>query len=114
MILPNAHLAVVDHRKVADYLLNAVHPDNGGKSKFFERLGYSRAEPSSLVAALKSLAVVGAVIERFESAHGQKYVVDGLLMSHTGENRSRPIRTVWIVEPSTGVPRLVTAYPREE
>ena len=74
--------------------------------------------PSRLTRSLGSncdhLAVVGAVIERCESAHGQKYVVDGLLMSHTGENRSRPIRTVWIVEPSTGVPRLVTAYPREE
>ena len=114
MTLPNAHLAVVDHRKVADYLLNAVHPDNGGKSKFFEELGYFRAEPSSLITALKSLAVVGAVIERIESVHGQKYVVDGMLMSHTGDNRSRPIRTVWIVEASTGVPRLVTAYPREE
>ena len=80
----------------------------------FSGLGYSRAEPSPLIAALKSIAVVGTAIERLESVHGQKYVVDGMLMSHTGENRSRPIRTVWIVESSTGVPRLVTAYPREE
>ncbi len=112
MTLPNAHLAVVDQRKVVDYLLNAAHPDNGGKSKFFEALGYSGADPSPLVGALKNIAVVGDVVERFESVHGEKYVVDGMLMSHTGQSRFRAIRTVWIVERSTGAPRLVTAYPR--
>jgi len=114
MKLPNAHLAVVDQRKVADYLLNAAHPDNGGKSKFFEGLGYVRSDPSPLVEALKSIAVVGEVVEQFESVHGQKYVVEGILMSHTEQDRSRAIRTVWIVERSTDAPRLVTAYPREE
>ena len=64
MTLPNAHLAVVDQREVADYLLNAAHPDNGGKSKFFEGLGYVRSDPSPLVEALKSIAGVGEVVER--------------------------------------------------
>ena len=61
----------------------------------------------------ESIAVLGEVVARFESVHGQKYVVDGMLMSHTEQNRSRAIRTVWIVERSTDAPRLVTAYPRE-
>jgi len=114
MTLSNAHLAVVDPRKVTAYLLNAGHPDNGGKSTFFEGLGYVRSDPSPLVEALKSIARGGEVIEQVESVHGQKYVVDGMLMSHTEQNRSRAIRTVWIVERSTDAPRLVTAYPREE
>jgi len=114
MTLPNAHVAVVDPRKVTAYLLNAGHPDNGGKSTFFEGLGYVRSDPSPLVEALKSIARGGEVIEQVESVHGQKYVVDGMLMSHTEQNRSRAIRTVWIVERSTDAPRLVTAYPREE
>ena|SRR5438270_670492 len=112
--LPNPHLAVVDHRKVVDYLLNPGHPDNGGKSRFFELLGYLRSDTAPLVAALKSVAEAGDVVERLESVHGQKYVVDGVLMSHTGQNRSRRIRTVWILERSTDAPRLVTAYPGEE
>ena len=113
MKLPNAHLAVVDHRKVGDYLLNAGHPDNGGKSKFFERLGYVPSDPSPLVSALKQVVETGEVVERLESIHGQKYVVDGMLVSHTEQNRSRHIRTVWILERSTDAPRLVTAYPGE-
>jgi hypothetical protein len=52
------------------------------------------------------------VVERSESVHGEKYIVDGMLMSHTEQSRSRAVRTVWIVERSTDAPRLVTAYPR--
>ncbi len=32
MKLPNAAQAVVTRGKIADYLLNAAHPDNGGKA----------------------------------------------------------------------------------
>jgi hypothetical protein len=35
MKMPNADLAVVDQDKVADYLLNPAHPENGGKAPFF-------------------------------------------------------------------------------
>ena len=112
--LPNAHLAVIDQRKVSDYLLNPAHPDNGGKSKFFELLGYSRTDASPLIRALKRVAEAGDAVERLDSIHGQKYVVDGMLMSHTEQDRSRPVRTVWIIARSTDAPRFVTAYPREE
>ena len=82
MKLPNADVAIVDHRKVADYLLNAAHADNGGKSKFFEGLGYNRSDASALVTALQSVAMSGEVAYRLESAHGQKYVVDGADVAH--------------------------------
>ena len=32
MKLPNAQLAIVDREKVVEYLLNPIHPDNGGES----------------------------------------------------------------------------------
>lgn len=41
MNLPNAHLAKVDRQKIADYLLNSAHPDNGGKANFFLGLGFT-------------------------------------------------------------------------
>jgi hypothetical protein len=56
MNLPNADQATVDPRKIADYLLNENHPDNGGKARFFERLGYGLHEIDSLVEALRDLA----------------------------------------------------------
>lgn len=40
MMLPNAHLAVVERLKMTGYLLNPAHPDNGGKAPFFRALGF--------------------------------------------------------------------------
>ena len=48
MILPNAEKAIVERDKIVDYLLNAAHPDNGGKATFFESLGFRRSKPELL------------------------------------------------------------------
>ena len=48
MHLPRAETATVDERKVAAYLLNAAHPDNGGKSRFFDELGYKPSDSAKL------------------------------------------------------------------
>ena len=114
MKLRNAHLAVIDRGKVLDYLLNAAHPDNGGKARFFEFLGYSRQDPERLMKALRDVGEYGDVISSAESAHGEKYVVDGWLSGHTQESRQWSIRTVWIIDPGEDAPRLVTAYPGKE
>lgn len=62
MRLPNAIRALVELAKVADYLLNAAHPDNGGKASFFEALGFALDEPSRLAAALLLVAQTGDVV----------------------------------------------------
>src|SRR5436305_1649137 len=54
--LPNAEKAIVEREKVANYLLNAAHPDNGGKAAFFEELGFRRADPETLAKALQKSA----------------------------------------------------------
>ena len=112
MKLPNGELAVVDLGKVADYLLNAAHPDNGGKARFFTALGFSTGEADQLAAALRAVALDGDVLTREQSAHGTKYVVVGSLLSPSG--RRPMVRTVWIVDQGQEFPRLVTAYPHEE
>jgi len=112
--LPNAHLAIVDRSKVLDYLLNEAHPDNGGKARFFGLLGYSREDPERLMQALREVAEHGEVVSSAESAHGQKYAVDGRLSGHTQESRQWSIRTVWIIDRREDAPRLVTAYPGKE
>jgi hypothetical protein len=112
--LRNAHLAVIDRGKVLDYLLNGAHPDNGGKARFFELLGYSREDPERLMKALRDIGEHGDVVSSAESAHGQKYVVDGRLSGHTQESRQWSVRTVWIIDRGHEAPRLVTAYPGKE
>ena len=52
--LPNAHKAIVERDKIADYLLNAAHPDNGGKAAFFESLGFRLALVADALKVLDS------------------------------------------------------------
>jgi hypothetical protein len=111
--LPNAHLATIERHKVVEYLLKAAHPDNSGKARFFESLSFSIEEPERLIAALRRVAENGHVIESAQSAHGQKYIVDGWLWAHTEENQRR-VRTVWIIDRDRETPRLVTACPGKE
>ena len=112
MKLPNAERAIVDLGKVRDYLLNAGHPDNGGKARFFAGLGFPMGDPVRLVGALRGVALSGDVVQQAESRHGTKYVVDGLLESPGG--KLPMVRTIWIVDSAQDLPRLVTAYPHEE
>jgi hypothetical protein len=109
--LPNAQRAIVDLGKITAYLLNASHPDNGGKARFFGELGFVRTEPVTLGEALRAVAVEGDVVRQAESPHGRKFVVDGAIQGPRG--RTASVRTIWIVDVGQDAPRLVTAYPGE-
>ena len=109
MKLPNAERATVERAKIADYLLNAAHPDNGGKARFFGDLGFIRTDPATLADALCAIAVAGDVARQADSPHGRKFVVDGAIQGTRG--RSAVVRTIWIINTGQDVPRLVTAYP---
>ena len=111
MRLPNAEKAVVERDKLVDYLLNAAHPDNGGKAAFFEGLGFCRAEPETLAKALRELARQAEVTRIATSPHGRKYVIVGQIKSPIG--KAADVQTIWIVDKGRNVARLVTAYPRK-
>jgi hypothetical protein len=112
MNLPNVELAEIAEAKIRAYLLNPAHPDGKAKARFFAALGFTPEAWEVFAAALRGLAMRSPVANRLESVHGTKYVVDGPIESPSGQSPS--VRTVWIVEAGRDVPRLVTAYPREE
>jgi hypothetical protein len=70
--LRNAHLAVVERSKVVDYLLNAAHPDNRGKARFFAALGFEIEHPERLMTSLQAVAKDGDAVEIAQSVHGEK------------------------------------------
>jgi hypothetical protein len=109
MKLPRADRAVVDQEKIQQYLLNASHPDNGGKADFFKCLGFRQAEWRILAGALQDLAREELVAKKTESPHGEKYIIVGKLRSPSG--RTASVKTIWIVDNGQERARLVTAYP---
>ena len=112
MKLPNAAKAVVEREKVAGYLLNPAHPDNGGKAQFFLGLGFQRDDWRPLAAAFRKLVEGQSAAKSMDSPHGRKYIVDGQIETPSG--KTPLLRTVWIVDRGFDTPRLVTAYPQEE
>ena len=109
MTVPGVEIAVVEERKVLDYLLAGGHPEGASKAAFFQALGFRRAEWQALVEALQDHARRHQVADIERSPYGTKYIVDGPIRSPDG--RAPMVRTVWIVDSGVEIPRLVTAYP---
>ncbi|MFY9269513.1 MAG: DUF6883 domain-containing protein [Candidatus Manganitrophaceae bacterium] len=107
--LPNADQAQVDREKITGYLLSATHPDGASKAKFFARFGFYLEDWEVLRAALWKHGVKYAVVKTVESAFGTRYSVEGAL--ETPDGRNPRIRTIWLVEKGSAIPRLITAYP---
>jgi hypothetical protein len=110
MKLPNAGNAVVDERKVREYLLSPSHPIGRFKARYFEGVGFPPEAWPGFIAVLLQLAAEGEaqMVEEFD--YGQKYVVRGHISAP-----GRPpvaVESVWIIRTGDDTPRLVTVYPR--
>ena len=112
MKLPNAENAYVAPEKLSDYLLSEAHDEGGPKSKFFRGVGFAEAMADSLSQSLKAIASGFEVLSETPTEHGMKYVVDGSLLSPTGQTVR--VRTVWMVRTEEDFPRFVTAYPSKK
>jgi hypothetical protein len=111
MRLPSAETALIDERKIRDYLLSTSHPVGRFKAAFFGSLGYRVDQWELLEKDLRSLLKNDAIpTERTE--YGQKYEVRGDVTGPSGE--SAEIVTVWIVLEGEDRPRLITAFPGGE
>lgn len=108
MRLPGGGDAVIDARKISDYILNPFHPRGRHKARvFLSALGLGPSGSRILLTALKSAAANHDAILSSLDVHGQRYVIDFPL---THEGRSVVVRSHWIVDASNGPPRFVTAY----
>lgn len=111
MQLPNLDKAIVAQAKVVEYLLAVDHPVGGGKAEFFLQFGFTATEWETLAGALLEQARTHAVTSSETTVFGTKYRIDGPLACPDG--RLTRIRSVWIIDNGSDVPRLVTAHPIE-
>ncbi len=107
--LPNAGRAVVDVRKIRDFILNPDHLDNKGRADFFFRFGFSRDNRRELRVALTAHAMSNPVVALTNTGHGRRYRLQCSVPSPDGRNPC--ITAVWISNSLEETPRLVTAFP---
>ncbi len=95
MRLPNADRAIVDERKVRDYLLSRSHPIGRFKAALLARVGFEAANWGDLVLQLRELAVRGDAIRGEASTYDEKYMISGILNGPRSLNLE--VTTVWLV-----------------
>jgi len=109
MKLPNRENAYIPSPKLRDYLLSNTHFIGRWKARFFRALGLDEMNADVLEQRLIAIAHSEEVKYVVPSAHGAKYVIEGLLQTPDGSLVK--VRTVWILETGDDRPRFVTAYP---
>ena len=109
MKLPGGEGAVIEDRKIRDYLLSDSHPVGRFKAAFFRQLGYGPENVGAFKEALRAVAVDGEVATVTDFPFGRKYLIPWVLAGPSG--RSARVVTVWLVALAGGRPRLITVYP---
>jgi len=109
MLIPDVENATVDIRKLRDYCLNLEHNDGKHKARLFSSiLGMTADDAQALrQILLESVKTHEAQLGRRDD-FGQRYTVDFTLQ---WKNKSAMLRSGWIVEHGSDIPKLTTCYP---
>jgi filamentous hemagglutinin len=108
-ILRNADRAVIDARKVRDYLLNPLHARGGNKARMFAAaLGYRRFDHARLIERIREAILTHEAVRIDAMPYGERFRVEIPIAGPAG---SAIVRTLWIIRTGEDVPRLTSAYP---
>ena len=99
--------AVIDQRKLTEYLLRELDVDD--KSKFIEMLGFNLAEPEVVRDAILKANVGKTAFRSRHNPNGTSYTVSAEL---AGSENRRLVKFVWNFTDDGSV-HLITMYPNE-
>lgn len=109
MIIPNAESAVVDIRKLRDYCLNPEHDEGKHKARLFlSILGMNAENAEELRQILLEVVRSHEAQLGRRDQFGQRYILDFTL---EWQDRSATVRSGWIIEHDSNMPKLTTCYP---
>ena len=108
-ILRNADRAIVDERKVRDYLLNPLHARDGHKARMFgAALVYRRFDHARLIKHIREGILMHEAVHIDAVPYGERFRAEVPIVGPAG---SAIVRTFWIIRMGKDVPRLISAYP---
>lgn len=109
MLIPNAEQAIVDIRKLRDYCLNLEHDDGKHKARFFASiLGMAANDAEELRQILLEVVKTHEAQLGRHDKFGQRYTLDFQI---EWQNRKATLRSSWIIELGSDIPKLTTCYP---
>jgi hypothetical protein len=108
MKLPNGANALVEQRKLLDYVLNPGHPKGCHHAALFrDLLGITADNWGDLRDALLAAAATEEVLPGQPSPFGQKFE---MRLSVSGPAGVKTVLAVWLIETGAARPRLITCY----
>ena len=109
MKIPNAERAIVDIRKLRDYCLNPQHNRGKHKARLFTSLLDMDSDDAEGLrnALLETVKTQDAQLAEMD-AYGQRYTLDFTL---NWRGKQARIRSAWIIETGSDIPKLTTAFP---
>lgn len=106
--LLNANQAIIDPRKLTEYALNPNHPKGMHKARVFKSaLGITIEHAQELIAQVRRGIISTPAIPGATDSFGTHMTVDLLV---TGPAGQAIVRTSWIYDPGSTVPRLATIF----
>jgi hypothetical protein len=106
----NASAAVIEPAKLTLYCLNPDNERGRDKARVFKAaLGFELSNYLDLVVAIRQAILVCEALFLVRTKHGELWQVD---MPVAGPTGTAIVRTGWIYEAGSDVPRLTTAYVR--
>jgi hypothetical protein len=109
MLIPNAGQAIVDIRKLRDYCLNLEHDDGKHKARLFSSiLGMTANDAAELQKILLEVVTTYEAQLGRQDKFGQRYTLDFQI---EWQNRKATLRSGWIIEHGSEIPKLTTCYP---
>ena len=109
MLIPNPENAVVDIRKLRDYCLSPEHDDGKHKARLFSSiLGMTADNAEELRQILLEVIKTHEARLGRQDEFGQRYTLDFTI---EWQNRSATLRSGWIIEHGSEIPKLTTCYP---
>jgi filamentous hemagglutinin len=106
--LVGADRAIVEERKLVAYALDPTNPVGRHKARVFDAaLGYTRSNCGDLLAQIREGVMAHRPIPGRVDEFGARFTVD---MPVRGPAGQAVVRTGWIYDRGSVVPRLVTLY----
>jgi filamentous hemagglutinin len=108
-VLRNAEKAIIDERKIRDYVLNMSNPEGRHKARVIRAAtGLTRLNYNNLIEQIRQAILVSEAEPIEPIPYGERFRV---VITISGPKGMMRIRTGWIYRIGEDVPRLTTLYP---
>lgn len=109
--LVNANKVLIQEEKLTKYALDFTSPKGKDKAIAFETLlGFNQKNYKELIAKIEEGVKINTPVLKEINQYGISFQVDMIL---EGPKGSALVRTGWIYDPESTIPRMTSAYPKK-